>query len=277
MENLRERNDSAESGSSLAQLLKQLGRDRLRKLHLEHELDQMLSASNIVLKSDYSRVRQGLQKVNQRIRQTEQELKVMTAKPPFEGFILLDIETTGIDEKVGYILELGMGHFDLDFNLLDVFTTLVITSETMEFIEDAWNKNDVAYQMHDKSGLLGEIDSLHKSDLSELHPDMVMDRSTEWLRSVGVHSEDKQPWTGSSVHFDKTWMGLHFPAIAENYFTYRTIDASGIRELVRKRRPDIAELVDHDTKDARKEHRVLPDILDTADLFIALKKHGAIL
>lgn len=192
----------------------------------------------------------------------------------FDGFILVDIETTGLVPKDGHVLELGMAYYSPQLEMRDMFQSLVLSKTALSFIEDGWSRDDFAYKMHDSSGLLADLDALGKPG-PEVDPENVARSAMHWLTNCGVNSAMKVPMTGNSVHFDKEWLTYHMPDLAK-MFGYRTIDASSMREYVRVVAPDVFNKIEKELK-PRGDHRVTPDILDTVDLLLALRQHSAII
>ena len=95
-----------------------------------------------------------------------------------------------------------------------------------------------------------------------------------WMAEQGILLNEKIPYTGSSAHFDMKWVTYHMPNLSK-MFGYRTIDASSFREWVKVRdRKMYDEIMKEITP--LSQHRVMPDILDSIELFRTLAKHGAI-
>ena len=193
----------------------------------------------------------------------------------FDGFIMIDVETTGLDERSGYLLELGMAHYDKDFHLFDVFQSLILTRETKDYITTVWPDGDYAKEMHKKSGLIDDLLALSDTDIVDVNTAIVQAKANDWLNAQGVSEDVKLPYTGSSVHFDMSWINSLMPDLATR-FGYRTVDASSFREYAYIRNRELGEKVDNDCN-PRNAHRVLPDIMDSMDLFKSLQKHGVII
>lgn len=165
----------------------------------------------------------------------------------------LDIETTGLDPKVGSILELA-------FVLTD--------DELTEFARTSWLvrplhlrglevMDDYVKKMHAKSGLMHEIfgadeprgtptcapgvESLGRIELAAIAwlQKMVNDRAPAVVMGV-----DKTlrvtPLGGNSVHFDRAWIREHMPAL-EAVFSHRNIDCSTLNELTKRWAPELHE------------------------------------
>lgn len=190
---------------------------------------------------------------------------------PYDGFIFCDIETTGLDPYGGHILEIGFAKYNPNLELDDVFSTVVLTPDSMRFIASQWDKNDYAYRMHDKSGLLEELDSLGEPyDMCDTDIPVVFDKIKNWLMMHDIMVDGvSPPLCGSSVHFDRAWLAAHMPVILER-FSYRNIDVSGLRELLRVTHPELMREIEK-SLNPRNEHRVMPDIFDSVDLLKAIR------
>lgn len=193
------------------------------------------------------------------------------------GLVLLDLETTGLDETQGVIIELGIRVVDCDFNPMAEFHSYVLGDEEVDFIENKWREDDYAYRMHKKNGLL---DTLHRinatGERATLSRGEVEWKAISWLKEQGLELNNTEPMAGSSVHFDRKWLLHHMPML-HDAFGYRNIDASSFMEYARKFTPGRAARVEADAGPHRRNtHRVMDDLLDTATLFWALRKNGVI-
>jgi oligoribonuclease (3'-5' exoribonuclease) len=129
-----------------------------------------------------------------------------------------DIETTGLDERGGLLLELG----------------LIVTGPGPRFEERAaWSavvgypdirsriRSSYVREMHEANGLLVEVER-SRLTLAELEA-----RACSWVRDR--HATDL-PMGGSSPHFDRRWLKEHTPELAGLYH-HRMIDATTLRIL----------------------------------------------
>jgi len=129
-----------------------------------------------------------------------------------------DIEATGLDERGGLLLELG----------------LIVTGPGPEFVERAAWSAVVGYpdirsrirsafvrEMHEANGLLAEVERSTLT-LAELEA-----RACEWVRD---RQATDLPMGGSSPHFDRRWLREHTPELAGLYH-HRMIDATTLRIL----------------------------------------------
>lgn len=156
--------------------------------------------------------------------------------------VWIDIETTGLDASMNYILEVGM----------------TVTTDGLEPINSAsivvappWPVDkivvdDVVDKMHTASGLWTEVKS------STVDKYMAQDYLLKWLDEQGLEP-GKHPMCGSSVGFDRQFLYRQMPKL-ESWFHYRNIDVSTVKELSRrwdgpKYKPS-----------GKIDHRALPDI-----------------
>jgi len=193
------------------------------------------------------------------------------------GLVLLDLETTGLDETQGVIIELGIRVVDADFNPVSEFHSYVLGDEEVEFIQKKWREDDYAYRMHKKNGLIDILERLIISGETDLLSRGEVEwKAVSWLKEQGLELNSTEPLAGSSVHFDRKWLLHHMPML-HDAFGYRNIDASSFMEYARKFTPGRAAQVEQDTRPhLRKTHRVMDDLLDTATLFWGLRKNGVI-
>ena len=155
----------------------------------------------------------------------------------------IDLETTGLDEKTGCILEVG----------------LVITNEKLETEAkfhsrvlpqgDTWVMDSYVAKMHQDNGLTAElyspcysVNSLNFS--AQTFVDFIYANN-----AIGI------PLAGSCPSFDRTWLRHHMPRV-EALFSHRHFDVSTLRILhdVKKGEGDVAV------------HRVMADIAEDIEL-----------
>lgn len=183
----------------------------------------------------------------------------------------IDLETTGLtDDNLGGlyaggdILELGI-----------IVTTVDLTEVAREswlyalpHRPHAWWRrcgdhctrlaNTVSPEvrsMHERSGLWAEL--LAASGDAWVDPKL---GPVAWLDKHAPSTEGS-PMCGSSVHFDREWL-RHRWGNVEQWFSYRNIDISGIREAARQWWPELYAWAGVEL-DPQKRHRALPDLEDT--------------
>lgn len=180
-------------------------------------------------------------------------------KTPDEDRLIawVDVETTGLDEQAGSILEVGIILTDHDL------TEIARWSRVVAF----WGYVDEAIAaMHgpDGSGLLtpdpgpdrpeGWYTGTDKTPASS--PWEAVEAGAEWLRS---HCGDVAPlWGGRNTHFDRRWLRHHMRAL-HNAIHHRNVDETTARILLQS----WAGITIPKDPDAGTKHRVLPDLRET--------------
>lgn len=177
-------------------------------------------------------------------------------------FVLTDVESFGLVVEEDPILEVGFGIYDLDFQLIDNYQSVVWESglyddrlERMRF-QAKMNPNSSAafvLNMHTSSGLLDEAIK-HGSTMEDVERD-----ADHWLEAHGV--KNPEPMVGSSVGFDKAVFEYNMPAVARR-FGYRVVDISSFKLVWSAKYPEVAAGLPA-VWPARKTHRVLEDIEDS--------------
>lgn len=164
----------------------------------------------------------------------------------------LDLETTGLDERAGSILEIAMVLTDDDAAELGVFHALVKPFATANGVplEGLKPMHEVVLAMHTKNGLLAELQAegvqrryeveiaavefMRSTTKLKVWPDMPLAiDQTDWLQLL-----KKTPLGGNSVHFDRAWLREHMPEL-EALFSYRNVDMSSMNELAKRWHPDV--------------------------------------
>ena len=120
---------------------------------------------------------------------------------------------------------------------------------------DDWNK-----AAHGKSGL---IDRVKASTLSEA------DAESQLLAFVAEHVPKRiSPICGNSVHQDRRFLVKYMPKL-EEYFLYRNLDVSTLKELVKRWKPEIlAGLTKHG------KHEALADIQESINELRHYREHA---
>jgi len=160
-----------------------------------------------------------------------------------ENMAWLDIETTGLEPERDEILEVGIVITTPDLEIVAEISQVVGYPSFV--IRDALGDNEFVKEMHTKSGLLAEVEK-EEQWLSDVEQLMV-----EFSRSQVPYK--KVPLAGSTISFDRSFLRLHMPEL-NDYFHYRSIDVSSIRELAKLWFPELPE------PPKSEAHRSLEDI-----------------
>jgi oligoribonuclease len=169
--------------------------------------------------------------------------------------VWVDLETTGLDPNLDYILELGLRVTGWDGEEIERFTTLVAEPGWWEAYDRA---DPIVREMHTASGLFSALaDNSEQAPLCDYRE--AESAALEWLR-------EKVPQglclSGSSVHLDRWFLLTHMSRLA-SHFGYRLIDVSGIREAMALINPALYERIPEQVK----AHRVQPDIDNSIGLW----------
>lgn len=169
--------------------------------------------------------------------------------------VWLDMEMTGLDPEKERIIELAAVVTEPDLTVVAESPVLVVhQSDELLAAMDKWNQST-----HGKSGL---IDKVRASTLTEAQAE------AEMLAFLRTHvSLGQSPLCGNSVSQDRRFMFRYMPAL-EQFFHYRTIDVSTLKELARRWRP---ALLKGFTKQSK--HEALADIYESIDEMRYYREH----
>lgn len=145
---------------------------------------------------------------------------------PQTRLIWIDLEMTGLDTQADQIIEIATIVTDYDLNILAEGPTLAIHQpDHILNAMDAWNT-----QQHGQSGL---IERVRRSKLSIAEAEQhTLDFLQKWV------APKASPMCGNSICQDRRFLHRLMPSL-EQYFHYRHIDVSTIKELARRWRPEI--------------------------------------
>lgn len=163
------------------------------------------------------------------------------------NLIWLDMEMTGLNPDTDRIIEVAMIVTDSQLNVLAESPVLVVhQSDAVLDGMDDWNKNT-----HGKTGL---IDKVKASTLTEAEAEAQL---LAWMQEY-VPARTS-PMCGNTVHQDRRFMARWMPKL-EEYFHYRNLDVSTLKELARRWKPEVAKGV---VKKGR--HEALADIMESIE------------
>ncbi len=161
------------------------------------------------------------------------------------NLIWLDMEMSGLLPDSDRILEIALVVTNSQLETVAEAPVLVIhQSDAVLDGMDSWNKGT-----HGKSGL---IDKVRASTLNEAEVEQQM------LAFLKLHVPTRtSPMCGNSICQDRRFMARYMPEL-ENYFHYRNLDVSTLKELAKRWKPDS---VKNFTKNSK--HEALSDIYDS--------------
>lgn len=143
-----------------------------------------------------------------------------------QNLIWIDLEMTGLDPDTHKIIEIASIVTDSELNILAEGPVLAIHQSDEELAKmDEWCTNT-----HTASGL---VDRVRASSVSEQEAVEQTLRFLEQWVPQGV-----SPICGNSIGQDRRFLYRHMPKL-EEYFHYRYIDVSTLKELARRWNPEI--------------------------------------
>ncbi len=163
------------------------------------------------------------------------------------NLVWIDLEMTGLEPDRHVIIEIATLVTDSDLNLVAEGPELAIkTSEADLAAMNQWNIDH-----HTNSGLLARVRASHVS-LSEAQ--------ALTLAFLDQHSVKRQTHLcGNSVWQDRRFLRRYMPLV-EDWFHYRIVDVSSIKELVKRWNPALVKEIRKNT-----EHRALADIRESVE------------
>ncbi|QYJ98200.1 oligoribonuclease [Shewanella alkalitolerans] len=144
------------------------------------------------------------------------------------NLIWVDLEMTGLEPEVDRIIEIATIVTDKELNILAEGPVIAIhQSEDVLAAMDDWNQKH-----HGESGL---IDRVRASDFNE------QDAITQTIAFLSEHvPAGVSPMCGNSIGQDRRFLNRYMPTL-EDYFHYRNIDVSSVKELVRRWKPEVMD------------------------------------
>jgi oligoribonuclease len=161
------------------------------------------------------------------------------------NLVWIDMEMTGLFPDTDRIIEVALVVTDGDLNTVAEAPVLVVhQSDIVLDGMDNWNKST-----HGKSGL---IDKVKASALDDATVQMQM---IEFLKEyVPIRTS---PMCGNSICQDRRFLARWMPKL-EDYFHYRNLDVSTLKELAKRWKPEIASGIKKHGK-----HEALADIYES--------------
>tara|TARA_Y100001936_G_scaffold251226_1_gene306375 strand:+ start:850 stop:1401 length:552 start_codon:yes stop_codon:yes gene_type:complete len=161
------------------------------------------------------------------------------------NLIWIDMEMSGLQSDIDQILEVALVITDAQLNIIAEAPVLVVHQpDSVLNNMDKWNTST-----HSKSGL---IDKVKASKLSESE---VEERMLIFLQKYV--SSSTSPMCGNTICQDRRFLARTMPKL-EEYFHYRNLDVSTLKELVKRWNPEILTGL---TKQGK--HEALADIYDS--------------
>ena len=169
--------------------------------------------------------------------------------------IWVDMEMTGLTPETDRIIEVAFVITDNDLNTVAEAPVLVVQQpDSVLDSMDAWNKST-----HGKSGLIDKVKA------SVLNDAQVEEQMLAFLKEyVPVRTS---PMCGNSICQDRRFMARWMPKL-EDYFHYRNLDVSTLKELAKRWKPAMAKGVKKHGK-----HEALADIYESIEEMKHYREH----
>ncbi|MFV2059324.1 MAG: oligoribonuclease [Gammaproteobacteria bacterium] len=175
------------------------------------------------------------------------------------NLIWIDLEMTGLDTVNDVIIEIATIVTDGDLNILSEGPVFAINQQkdVMDAM-DNWNT-----KQHGKSGLTERV---LKSTTTAKEAELA---TVDFLKEYVA--EGVSPMCGNSICQDRRFMARIMPKL-ENYFHYRNLDVSTIKELAKRWSPDVCRGIKK-----QGTHLAMADIVDSIEELKHYRKHFFIL
>jgi oligoribonuclease len=163
------------------------------------------------------------------------------------NLIWIDLEMTGLDTVLDTIIEIATVVTDKDLNILVEGPVIAIHQPDSILNEmDEWNQTH-----HGDSGLIERVqNSSYTAEQAEL-------ATIEFLEEFVPNGAS--PMCGNSICQDRRFLAREMPEL-EDYFHYRNLDVSTLKELAARWKPEVLEGY---TK--KSAHLALDDIMESIE------------
>ena len=181
--------------------------------------------------------------------------EVSTPRPNEFNLVWIDMEMTGLDPDNDRIIEVAAVVTDANLNVLAEGPVIAVhqSDATLDKM-DNWNKGT-----HGRSGL---IDRVKASTVDEaLAEAEFLAFMRQWV------PKGKSPMCGNTIGQDRRFMVKYMPKL-EEFFHYRNIDVSTLKELGRRWKPEMVA----GFKKAQK-HTALADIVESIEELKYYREH----
>lgn len=165
------------------------------------------------------------------------------------------MEMTGLKPDTDRVIEIALVITDANLETIAEAPVLVVHQEDSVLDGmDAWNKST-----HGKSGLIEKVKA------STLDEAMVEAQMLEFLREYVPTSTS--PMCGNSICQDRRFLARWMPQL-EDYFHYRNLDVSTIKELAKRWKPEVGQGLKKHGK-----HEALADIYESIQELRHYREH----
>jgi oligoribonuclease len=156
--------------------------------------------------------------------------------------VWLDMEMTGLDPEKERIIEVAVVVTEPDLTVVAEGPVVVVHQpDSLLTAMDKWNT-----ATHGRTGLTAKV---RASTVTEAQAE------DELINFLSQHvGQGKSPLCGNSIGQDRRFMVRYMPRL-EQFFHYRNLDVSTLKELAKRWRPDIYKGLDK-----KSPHQALADI-----------------
>ena len=171
------------------------------------------------------------------------------------NLIWIDLEMTGLIPEHDVIIEIATVVTDAQLNVVDEGPSIAI-HQSNEILNgmDEWNTNQ-----HNHSGLVKRV---QESKIS------IAEAESQTLNFLMKYVDlGASPMCGNSICQDRRFLYNYMPDL-ENFFHYRHIDVSTLKELAVRWKPNIIS-----TSYKKSRHLALSDIYDSIDELKHYREH----
>ncbi|MDF2867696.1 MAG: orn [Gammaproteobacteria bacterium] len=176
-------------------------------------------------------------------------------QPKATNLIWIDLEMTGLNTDQDKIIEIATIVTDAHLNILAEGPVLAIfqTDDILTGMDD-WNTNQ-----HTRSGLVERVRA------SSINEQIAEAQTIDFLEKYVPAG--KSPMCGNSICQDRRFLYRSMPKL-EQYFHYRHLDVSTIKELASRWQPKLVKGLKK-----KSRHRALDDIRDSIDELRYYREH----
>ncbi|HBH35103.1 MAG TPA: oligoribonuclease [Gammaproteobacteria bacterium] len=169
--------------------------------------------------------------------------------------IWIDLEMTGLDTENDQIIEIATVITDAELGTVAEGPVIAIHQPAVVMnAMDEWNT-----RTHSDSGLVQRVqESRYTAAQAEAETLAFIERYVP---------SGESPMCGNSICQDRRFMARRMPTL-EQYFHYRNLDVSTVKELVRRWEPEIADAMKKNMR-----HQALDDVYDSIDELKYYRQH----